>query len=394
MALIMITHDLGVIAETVDRVVVMNGGQVMEEGPVQQIFDAPKHSYTQSLLASLTMGREQDRGRRARARGAGARTARSLQGLPLKRRGRIFSTPLRFPRRAPGRASSCRATRSSASSASSGSGKTTTGMMALRLIEPSTGQILVDGVDISRLDHQALKPYRRRMQVVFQDSYSALDPMMTLTPDHRRAAPHPRRRAPSASSTELALDWLERVGLDRNFGQRYPHELSGGQRQRVAIARALILGPIGADRRRADLGARRHRQGPDHRPAQGPAARHGLSILFISHDLGDRAFAHRHAWSSCIAAASSSRRRPRRIFADPRHPYTRALLDAIPATNPRDKRQRTFLLADDIDRGDAALCRARHCTRRQSRRTDAATRRGRAEASGRRRGDAVKELRA
>ena len=114
-------------------------------------------------------------------------------------------------------------------------------MLAIRRVDPTGGQIFVNGDDISRLDSASLKSFRRQMQMVFQDSYSALDPMMTLSqivaePLHIHGLMTPRQQ------TQLALDWLEKVGLDRSFGQRYPHELSGGQRQRVAIARALILG--------------------------------------------------------------------------------------------------------------------------------------------------------
>ena len=220
MALIMITHDLGVIAETVDRVVVMNGGRVMEEGPVQQVFDAPKHSYTQSLLASLTMGRSKTEDD-APAREAPALELRDLSKVyTLKRRGRIFSTPFDFHAV---RQVSLVLPRNKIVGlvGESGSGKTTTGMMALRLIEPSTGQILVDGVDISRLDHQALKPYRRHMQVVFQDSYSALDPMMTLTQIITEPL-HIHGLNTESERNTLALDWLERVGLDRNFGSALP----------------------------------------------------------------------------------------------------------------------------------------------------------------------------
>ncbi len=130
----------------------------------------------------------------------------------------------------------------------SGSGKTTTGLMALRLTEPTSGQILVGGTDITTLDPAALKPYRRRMQVVFQDSYSALDPMMTL--EQIIAEPlHIHGLGTNATRHTQAIDWLVRVGLHRSQSGRYPHELSGGQRQRVAIARALILEPSVLGRR-------------------------------------------------------------------------------------------------------------------------------------------------
>jgi peptide/nickel transport system ATP-binding protein/glutathione transport system ATP-binding protein len=347
MALIMITHDLGVIAETVDRVVVMNGGRVMEEGPVQQVFDAPRHSYTQSLLASLTAGHSKTDGTEP-TEDAPALELRDLSKIyTLKRRGRVFSVPVDFhavrrvnltlPRN-----------KIVGLVGESGSGKTSTGMMALRLIEPTTGQILVDGTDISGLDQQALKSHRRRMQVVFQDSYSALDPMMTLTqiitePLHIHGLMTERER------TDLALDWLERVGLERSFGQRYPHELSGGQRQRVAIARALILGPsvLIADEPTSALDVTVKAQ--IIALLKDLQRDLGLSILFISHDLG----IVRSLTDTVIVMYRGrvvEQAPTATIFDDPRHPYTRALLDAIPATNPRDRRQRTFLLADDIDR--------------------------------------------
>ncbi len=220
-------------------------------------------------------------------------------------------------------------------------------MMAMRLTEPSGGQILVEGSDISGLDPATLKSFRRRMQVVFQDSYSALDPMMTLA--QIVAEPlHIHGITPGRQQTETALDWLEKVGLDRNFGQRYPHELSGGQRQRVAIARALILGPsvLVADEPTSALdvtvkaqiiGLLKQLQ-----------REMGLSMLFISHDLGTV-----RTLTDTVVVMYRGRvveQAPTaQIFENPQHPYTRALLDAIPASNPRDKRQRTFLSAADIE---------------------------------------------
>ncbi len=166
----------------------------------------------------------------------------------------------------------------------SGSGKTTTGLMAMRLIEPTTGQILVDGTDITTMGHAALKPLRRKMQVVFQDSYSALDPMMTLA--QIVAEPlHIHRIGTAAEQTEQALVLLARVGLDRRYGQRYPHELSGGQRQRVAIARALILQPtvLVADEPTSALDVSVKAQIIN--LLLDLQQERGLSILFISHDL-------------------------------------------------------------------------------------------------------------
>jgi oligopeptide/dipeptide ABC transporter ATP-binding protein len=343
MALIMITHDLGVIAETVDRVLVMYNGEVMEQGPVQQIFDAPQHDYTKQLLASLHASFEPSRG------DADETPALELRGLAksfrTKRRGGLFGSygdfhavrevNLALPRN-----------RIVAIVGESGSGKTTTGMMALRLTERSRGQILVHGTDISDLPSEALIPWRRKMQVIFQDSYSALDPMMTLI--QIIAEPlHIHKIGTAREQQAKALEWLERVGLSRSFAGRYPHELSGGQRQRVAIARALVLEPsvLVADEPTSALDVTVKAQiiGLLKRLQ----AEMGLSILFISHDLSTV-----KSLTDSVVVMYRGRvveeAPTERIFAEPQHPYTRALLDAVPATNPRDKRERQFLSAEEI----------------------------------------------
>ena len=345
MALIMITHDLGVIAETTDRVLVMYNGEVMEEGPVQQIFDAPRHDYTKALLASLNTTFDPSRG------DAGATApALELRGLAkayrIKRRSGFFTTYGEFHAVRP---VDITLPRNSILGlvGESGSGKTTTGLMAMRLTEPSAGQILVDGTDITSLTPDQLKSHRASMQIVFQDSYSALDPMMTLT--QIIAEPlHIHGIGTGREQTEKALSWLERVGLPRSFGNRYAHELSGGQRQRVAIARALILEPkvLVADEPTSALdvtvkaqiiGLLKELQ-----------AEMGLSILFISHDLSTV-----KSLTDSVVVMYRGRvveQAPTQaIFAEPQHPYTRALLDAIPASNPRDKRERTFLAAEQLE---------------------------------------------
>jgi ABC-type oligopeptide transport system ATPase subunit len=229
----------------------------------------------------------------------------------------------------------------------SGSGKTTTGMMAMRLVEPTSGQILVDGTDITTLGHAALKSFRRKMQVIFQDSYSALDPMMTLS--QIVAEPlHIHGIGTSAEQNASALQLLERVGLDPRYGARYPHELSGGQRQRVAIARALILQPtvLVADEPTSALDVSVKAQIIN--LLLDLQQERGLSILFISHDLSVVRALTDQVTVMCDGriverAATES------IFTNPRHPYTRALLDAIPVLNPRDRRTRIFLNRDQIN---------------------------------------------
>ena len=218
----------------------------------------------------------------------------------------------------------------------SGSGKTTTGMLALRLIEPTGGRILIGGTDVTALPPPALKPFRRRMQVIFQDSYSALNPMMTL--EQIVAEPLVIHGAPDRA---LARHWLDRVGLPASFAARYPHELSGGQRQRVAIARALILAPeiLVADEPTSALDVSIKAQIIN--LLSDLQREMGLSILFISHDLSVvRALTDRVAVMQQGRIVEEAETET--IFADARHPYTRALLDAIPARHPRDRRRREF----------------------------------------------------
>lgn len=228
----------------------------------------------------------------------------------------------------------------------SGSGKTTTGMMAMRLLEPTSGQILIDGADITHLGHAALKIYRRKMQVVFQDSYSALDPMMTLS--QIVAEPlHIQGLGTPAEQTDSAMALLARVGLDGSYGQRYPHELSGGQRQRVAIARALILKPsvLVADEPTSALDVSVKAQIIN--LLLDLQQEMGLSILFISHDLSVV-----RSLTDTVAVMFNGRiveqAATETIFADARHPYTRGLLAAIPVLNPRERRPRTFLTGAEI----------------------------------------------
>jgi ABC-type oligopeptide transport system ATPase subunit len=228
----------------------------------------------------------------------------------------------------------------------SGSGKTTTGLLALRLLDASSGRVLLNGTDITDLTQKQLKPFRREMQVVFQDSYASLDPMMTLGEIvaeplgiHGLHAPGERR--------DVARSWLQKVGLDASYGSRYAHELSGGQRQRVSIARALVLGAsvLVADEPTSALDVSVKAQIVN--LMQDLQADMGLSILFISHDLSVvRSLADEVV--VMFRGRVVERAPTDRIFADAQHPYTRALLDAVPVLNPRARRRRTFLTAEEI----------------------------------------------
>jgi ABC-type oligopeptide transport system ATPase subunit len=228
----------------------------------------------------------------------------------------------------------------------SGSGKTTTGLVALRLVHPTSGQILLEGEDITSLSQTELKPHRRRMQVVFQDSYASLDPMMTL--GEIIAEPLGiHGLGTRAERQEKAQGWLEKVGLDASYANRYPHELSGGQRQRVAVARALILGAsvLVADEPTSALDVSVKAQIVN--LLQSLQAEMGLSMLFISHDLSVvRSLADEVV--VMLRGRVVERAPTDRIFADAQHPYTRALLDAVPVVDPTKRRRRTFMSATEI----------------------------------------------
>ena len=228
----------------------------------------------------------------------------------------------------------------------SGSGKTTTGLLALRLLAATSGQIRLDGEDITGLDPKAMKPYRRRLQVVFQDSYASLDPMMTL--GEIIAEPLGiHGLMTSAERREEARRWLAKVGLDPSYASRYPHELSGGQRQRVSVARALVLGPsvLIADEPTSALDVSVKAQIIN--LLQDLQADMGLSMLFISHDLSVvRSFADEVV--VMFRGRVVERAPTDAIFANARHPYTRALLDAVPVADPKARRRRQFLTAEEI----------------------------------------------
>ena len=228
----------------------------------------------------------------------------------------------------------------------SGSGKTTTGLLALRLLGSTSGQVLLDGEDITGLSQKQLKPYRRQMQVVFQDSYASLDPMMTL--GEIIAEPLGiHGLGGRGERQDQARNWLEKVGLDGSYANRYPHELSGGQRQRVSVARALILGAqvLVADEPTSALDVSVKAQIVN--LLQSLQANMGLSMLFISHDLSVvRSLADEVV--VMLRGRVVERAPTDRIFANAQHPYTKALLDAVPAVNPKARRRRTFLSRDEI----------------------------------------------
>jgi peptide/nickel transport system ATP-binding protein len=226
----------------------------------------------------------------------------------------------------------------------SGCGKTTVGRTVLRLLEPTEGSIRFEGKEIAALPDRALRPLRRKMQMIFQDPYASLNPRMRIA-DIVGEPLRIHRLAAGAALEERVVALLEQVGLGRDDLAHYPHEFSGGQRQRVGIARALAVSPslLIADEPLSALDVSIQAQVLN--LLQELRERYRLAFLFISHDLHlVRYFSDRVAvmyLGEIVEEAPAEA-----LFTSPRHPYTEALLSAVPIPDPTRKRQRILLPGD------------------------------------------------
>ncbi|MBM9594771.1 ABC transporter ATP-binding protein [Roseitranquillus sediminis] len=224
----------------------------------------------------------------------------------------------------------------------SGSGKTTLGRSILRLIEPTSGEVRFDGVSITALSARQLRPYRRRMQIVFQDPFGSLNPRFTAERIIGEALDTHRLARNRAERRDLIVDLLEKTGLGAAHLSRYPHEFSGGQRQRIGIARALAVGPdfVLADEPVSALDVSVQAQVLNLlRDLQREL---DLAMLMVAHDLGvveyiaDRVIVMYLGRIMEVAPA-------RALYSNPVHPYTQALLEAVPRPDPKARRSRTLL---------------------------------------------------
>jgi len=226
----------------------------------------------------------------------------------------------------------------------SGSGKSTVGRTILRLQEPTAGRVLFDGEDVFALGTAPLRALRRRMQIVFQDPYSSLNPRMTVGRTLREPL-EIHRLVPPAQMEARVTALLDEVGLDTAFAGRYPHELSGGQRQRVGIARALSVEPrfIVCDEPVSALDVSVQAQVLN--LLADLQRKRSLTYLFIAHDLA--VVRHIADQVAVMYLGRIVERAPAAaIYTGPRHPYTRALLSAVPEPNPRATRERIVLSGD------------------------------------------------
>ncbi|MGC1269848.1 MAG: ABC transporter ATP-binding protein [Croceibacterium sp.] len=286
MAILLITHDLGVVRKMADRVCVMTDGQVVETGPVGEVFDDPQHSYTRKLLGAVPKGRPLPVVGEPQVI---ARTDDLKVWFPIKG---WFGGVKDHVKAVDGVSISVRRGHTLGVVGESGSGKTTLGMALLR-ISRSAGLIEFDGERVDGRNTKAMRPLRKRMQIVFQDPFGSLSPKMTVRqivgeglPLH---CPHLTRAERDAQVCAI----IEEVGLTQAVLDRYPHEFSGGQRQRIAIARAMILKPdlVVLDEPTSALDMSVQAQIVD--LLRDLQARHGLTYVFISHDLKVvRALAH------------------------------------------------------------------------------------------------------
>jgi peptide/nickel transport system ATP-binding protein len=335
MAVMFITHDMGVVAEIADDVMVMYRGRAVETAPVHELFAKPRHAYSEMLIRTAT--KLEHRAAEKQAPAAEARPILTVEGLSKRYRvgAGLFGRKSRNIDAVAGVSFTLAAGETLGIVGESGSGKSTLGRCLVRLIEPTAGRVVYhrpDGdLDLTRLDDRALRPVYREMRMIFQDPFSSLNPRMTVG----QIVGEPLRLlglGGRAAEGRVAAA-LERVELPADAASRYPHAFSGGQRQRIGIARALVVDPrlIIADEATAALDVSLRAQMLD--LLLELQRRLDLSFVFISHDIGviryfcDRvAVMYRGRFVEIGATADVCDR--------PRHAYTQALLSAVPRADP------------------------------------------------------------
>ncbi len=367
MAVLFITHDMGVVAEISDRAVVMYNGEVVETGRTEDIFAAPARPYTKALLSAVPrLGSMQ-----GQARPMPFPTMDRTTGAP--------DAPIALPDKAPGDAVvlevknltkrfdvrsgllsrvrkrvhavedvsfSIKAGETLSLVGESGSGKSTIGRSILGLTEAQSGQILLGGQDLLKLGREQMRAARQDLQIIFQDPYSSLNPRLSVG----EAIVEPivvQGLADRAQARVMTAELLRRVGLSEEMAARYPHEFSGGQRQRICIARALALRPklIVADEAVSALDVSIKAQVINLMLELQNSL--GLSYLFISHDMAVVERVSHHV--AVLYLGEIVEIGPRQaIFDSPQHPYTKKLMSAVPVPDPHRRGRRKIPWDDDI----------------------------------------------
>jgi peptide/nickel transport system ATP-binding protein len=352
MGVVFITHDLGVVAEFADRVAIMYKGEIVEEGDVQTIFRSAAHPYTKALIAcrpalhpkgeplptvSDYLDKKESNVERKTEDFSkpGGETVMQVKNLVVQfpNKTSLFGKPLSFLTAVHDVSFDIYKNETLGLVGESGCGKTTLGRTLLRMIEPTSGQIIYNGTDITKLSKQQLKELRKDVQLVFQDPYSSLNPRLTI----ESAISEPMMVAgvlPSARERKKRVaELLEKVSLPSTMMNRYPHEFSGGQRQRIVIARALSLNPdfLVCDESVSALDVSVQAQVLN--LLNNLKKELGLTLLFISHDLSvvrymcDRILVMQAGKIIESGPAND-------VYLHPKNDYTKSLLAAIPQVNP------------------------------------------------------------
>ncbi|MBN9032480.1 MAG: ABC transporter ATP-binding protein [Rhizobiales bacterium] len=360
MGVLMITHDMGVVAEVADRAVVMFRGDMVETGRTQDIFAAPAQVYTKSLLASIprlgTMGEakapkrfpevdaetgEAIDGREAKAVPAEAAPILQVSDLAIR-----FDLPTGRVHAVEGVSFDLRPGETLSLVGESGCGKSTTGRAIIRLNNPTAGVIKVEGRDVLQAGGRDMRAVRRTAQMIFQDPFASLNPRITIgsaIAEPMLAHGLMGKREAKARVVEL----LDQVGLSAAMAERFPHEFSGGQRQRVSIARALALDPklIVADEAVSALDVSVKAQVCN--LLLDLQEKRGLSYLFISHDMAVvERMSHRVAVMYLGEIVEIGPRAA--IFDNPQHPYTQRLIAAVPIPDPSRRGKARPPLGEEI----------------------------------------------
>ena len=355
-AVMFITHDMAVVAQMADRVVVMFRGNKVEEGTVEEIFENPQHPYTKALLAAVPKLGEMT--------GKAYPEPMKLLGnkdkeiVPIKGTNETLLTVKNLTTRFPVKGGFFRRTIANVHAVEdlsfsinkgqtlslvgeSGCGKSTAGRSILRLVEPLSGEIDIAGKDIMALNSHDLREARLDMQMIFQDPFASLNPQMQLS-DQVAEPIHNYGTLKGEALTKRIEMLFDRVELPRSFMRRFPHELSGGQRQRVAIARALALNPklIIADEAVSALDVSVQAQVVNLMLELQQELE--LSFLFISHDMAVVERVSHQVGVMYLGRIVELGSR-QQVFENPQHPYTQALMKAVPIADPRKRKKESEL---------------------------------------------------